>query len=156
MDEPTAWEDINPMMALAPLGGQHYVSSDLRPATSDQFRDELEACLALVVPVGMDEAARAEWLAVAWATLSHLPADLLRVGCAKARQSADHPAKIVPIITAETLDDLERRRERPRIDYAPQIAAPEVERCTPEQAREIMAEFGLRRNPLETTMNSDG
>jgi len=110
-DRETAWADINPPMVSAPRAVLPSASSArLQPATSDRFRDELEACLALVVPVGMDEAARREWLAIAWETLKHLPADLLAAGCRKAREVSDHPSKIVPIIIAETSEALERRR----------------------------------------------
>jgi hypothetical protein len=108
MDEPTAWEDINPKMALAPQAEQRLPS--LAPATSDQFRNELTACLALVVPVGMTEEARREWLLVAWETLKHLPPDILHHGCEAARKTADHPSKIVPAIIAATDDWMKSRR----------------------------------------------
>jgi hypothetical protein len=115
----------------------------LSPATSRQFRDELTACLALVAPVGMTEEARGEWLAVAWATLRHLPADLLAIGCARARESCDHPARIVPAIVAETRALIARRRAalRPADPDPPALAPPDP--CTPEQARAILEEFGL-------------
>jgi hypothetical protein len=83
----------------------------LQPATSDQFRNELTACLSLVVPVGMTEEARRDWLAVAWGTLSHLPADVLAIGCEAARKTCDHPSKIVPTILKETADVMRWRRE---------------------------------------------
>lgn len=111
MDEPTAWEDINPQTALARPQGQRLPSLDrLEPASSDVFRNELTACLALVVPVGMTEEGRREWLSVAWATLGHLPPDLLAIGCKKARESCDHPSKIVPAIIAETEQQMHWRR----------------------------------------------
>ncbi len=62
----------------------------------------------------MDEAARGEWLAVAWKTIGHLPPDLLRIGCNHARKAADHPSKIVPAIIRETDELLRRRRELAR------------------------------------------
>jgi len=91
----------------------------------------------------MSEEARGEWLAVAWATLRHLPADLLAMGCARARQTCDHHARIVPAIVAETRHALERRREalRPEPPPAHRLAPPDI--CTPEQARAILEEFGL-------------
>jgi len=106
------------------------------------FRDELTKCLALVVPAGMDEEGRAEWLAVAWETIGHLPADLLRIGCAHARKVADHPAKIVPAIIAETRELLAQRRRNAQPDRteAPQL---ESRRCTPMAAEEILKEFKL-------------
>jgi hypothetical protein len=124
MDDLTPWDDINPPMALARRDEQPCVYLDLRPATAEQFRDELESCLALVAPVGMDEAARAEWLAVAWATLQRLPADLLKRGCQAARMKADHPSKIVPIITDETDAALARRREDVSRSGPRQLAPP--------------------------------
>lgn len=86
----------------------------LQPADSETFRNELTACLALVVPVGMTEESRREWLAVAWATLSHLPADVLAYGCKKARQTCEHPSKIVPTIIAETDEMMRWRRDSVR------------------------------------------
>jgi hypothetical protein len=99
-------------MALAPQREPRLPSSDrLQPASAETFRNELTACLALVVPVGMTEEARREWLAVAWATLSHLPPDILSIGAKKARQTCDHPSKIVPTILAETQQMMTWRRE---------------------------------------------
>lgn len=108
-NEPTAWEEINPAMALAQR--QERRSPSLAPATSDHFRNELTACLALVAPAGMSEEARRDWLTVAWATLGHLPADMLSTGCKAARQKCDHPAKIVPTIIAETDQMMRWRKE---------------------------------------------
>lgn len=142
MDDPTPWEDINPPMVSAPRPAPPYAS--LEPATKRQFRDELTACLVLVVPVGMDENARSEWLAVAYETVGHLPSDLLAIGCAHARAVADHPAKIVPAIIAETADLLKGRKDsargRPSPDPLPQL---EARPCTPEEATAILDEFGL-------------
>lgn len=150
-DEQTAWEDINPTTALVRQPEQRSASLDrLRPATNIEFRNELTACLVLVAPAGMTEEARGEWLRVAWETLKHLPADLLSMGCRKARETADHPSKIVPIILAETAELMRLRREAGRdaahIPPSHQLAPADV--CTPEQAAEIMKEFGLTRNPL--------
>ena len=86
-------------------------SERLRPASNEVFRNELTACLALVAPVGMTEESRREWLSVAWKSLDHLPADLLAVGCTKARQTCDHPSKIVPTIIAETKEMMGWRRD---------------------------------------------
>jgi hypothetical protein len=119
--------------------------SGLEPATAEQFAGELTACLALVVPVGMTEEARREWLAVAWGTLKHLPADLLSAGCKEARKSADHPSKIVPAITAYAESRLEqRRRIRREFSDAPRLAAPTPDYCTPEEAAEILASLGMK------------
>lgn len=94
-------------------------SSDrLAPATDEVFRNELTACLALVVPAGMTEESRRDWLAVAWGTLKHLPADLLRAGCDEARKTCDHPSKLVPAIVAYA-EPLLRQRQRFEREYAP-------------------------------------
>lgn len=147
-DEPTdtesPWAEINPPMVSAPRPVPLATCSDrLKPASNIEFRNELTACLALVVPVGMTEDARREWLSVAWATVGHLPADLLAIGAKKARETSDHPSKIVPAILAETRDLMDRRREACRTVGIDTPRLPSPERCTPEQAREILAEYGL-------------
>lgn len=120
----------------------------LQPATRQEFAVELTACLALVVPVGMTEEARREWLSVAWQTLKHLPSDLLAAGCLQARKTADHPSKIVPAIVAYAEPRLISRRRIER-EYAtpttPALPAPEY--ITPEEASEILKQFGLKSNP---------
>ena len=139
----TPWEEINPT-ALARQPAPP--SPSLDPATPTQFRNELTACLALVVPVGMTEEARREWLAVAWETVKHLPADLLAYGAKKARETADHPSKIVPTILAEAAESLAIRREanRPTVPEARRLTAEPFTPCTPEEARAILAEYGLK------------
>lgn len=125
-----AWAEINPAMALALRPEPHWPS--LVPASPQQFRDELFACIRLVAPVGMTEDAQREWLAVAWKTLEHLPADLLAIGCKVARQTCDHPAKIVPAIVAETKEMMEgRRRNRPASVYRALPAPTPVEETPP-------------------------
>lgn len=69
----------------------------------------------------MSEENRRDWLAVAWGTLKNLPADLLSQGCAEARKTCDHPAKIVPTIVAATEGELERRRDIERMRNAPPV-----------------------------------
>lgn len=145
MDEP-AWEEINPVTVSArPPARLSPSLVRLVPATSDEFRNELTACLALVVPVGMTEEGRREWLAVAWETLKHLPADLLARGCQKARETCDHPSKIVPAILAETDQSMGWRRDAVRSsgETVPTSLA-ESDRCTPEQAAAILDEYGLK------------
>ncbi len=94
-----AWQDINPPMASAPRPEPRSTFSGR--ASPEEFATELTKCLALVVPAGMDQAARREWLAAAWEVCGHLSSDLLRHGCAHAKEVADHPSKIVPAIIAE-------------------------------------------------------
>lgn len=132
-----AWEDINPAMGLAPRQEpQSLCSARLEPATSDQFRNELTACLALVAPAGMTEEGRRDWLAVAWATLKHLPADVLAVGCQKARQTCDHPAKIVPAILEATNEMMRWRRE----SVGPTALPPPTKRSVLDRRGEAMTE----------------
>ena len=141
-NEPTAWQDINPTTALARQAAPR--SPSLAPATSEQFRNELTACLALVVPVGMTEEARREWLAVAWATVGHLPPDLLSIGCKAAREKCDHPSKVVPTILAETKEMLGWRRGSLRHEEPLRLERPDY--VTPEQAAEILREFGINKS----------
>jgi len=163
-DQETAWGDINPPMVSARPQGQLSASLErLQPATSEEFRNELTACLILVAPVGMTEEARGEWLAVAWQTLKHLPADVLAYGCAKAREACDHPAKLVPAIVRETEEMMRWRRDSVRSEggTVPQALLPEPERCTPEQAKAILEEFGLTSRfrssrDISTTPNTPG
>jgi hypothetical protein len=105
----------------------------------------------------MDEAARGEWLAVAWETLKDLPADLLRIGCAKARKIADHPAKIVPMIHAEVDDLLRYRRdaardERARLEALPAPSKRDVmDRRGQPMSRSDTAELNERLKRLGAT-----
>lgn len=96
----------------------------------------------------MTEEARREWLAVAWDTLGHLPADILASGCRKAREQCDHPSKIVATVIAETKDWMARRREIARHDEPPkQIEKPPEDPLTPEERDEmnrIMKRFRLK------------
>ncbi len=91
----------------------------------------------------MTEESRREWLAVAWQTLGHLPSDLLSSGCAKARQTCDHPAKLVPAIIDATKDWMRLRKEssRPTGDHL-RLARPDY--VTPAEASRILAEYGLK------------
>ncbi len=145
---PTPWEDINPVTVSAPRPAPLPAFSErLQPASPERFRDELAGCLALTAPVGMTEEARAEWLAVAWSTLGHLPDDLLTEGCAHARAVADHPSKIVPAIMAETTERLATRRRIANagaVSAAPRLPRPDY--CTPEEAADILEQYGLRKN----------
>jgi hypothetical protein len=87
-------------------------------------------------------------------TLSHLPSDLLERGCMKARETADHPAKIVPIIMREVDDDYQWRKRMqssgPSKSYSAALTATPVEEkkdyCTPEQAKSILQELGIKTN----------
>lgn len=133
-------------MASAPRPEQRVTCSGLAPATSEKFAVELTACLALVAPVGMTEEAKREWLSVAWATLKHLPADVLASGCRKARASCDHPAKIVPAILEATEQTMRWRRDAARWEGdVNQARLPRPAYCTPTEASSILKEFGFKR-----------
>lgn len=143
-----AWADINPpAMASARQVAQHSESSGLIPATRTEFRNELTACLALVAPVGMTEEARGEWLSVAWQTVKELPADILASSARKARETCDHPAKIVPTIMRESEEWMAMRRRMARYDdpKPEPLPQPGGERCTAEDAEAILRE--LRASP---------
>lgn len=130
---------------------QGRLSGYLAPASSTEFRDQLTACLVLTAPVGMTEDAKAEWLAVAWQTLKHLPGDLLSAGCLHARKTADHPSKIVPAIVAYAEPRLASRKRTEREcapSDAPRLAAPSY--VTPAEASEILKEFGLKTGAAST------
>ena len=116
----------------------------LKPASKQDFAAELTACLSLVAPVGMGEDERKDWLRAAC-----IPSDLLSRGCAVARRFCDHHAKIVPAILNE-VDLIWKRRRTNHSEVLAAIAkmdkpplAPE-ERCTAEQARQIIKELNLK------------
>lgn len=145
MENETAWQDINPanqLRASAPL------PACLEPASREDFGRELTKCLALVVPAGMGEDARVEWLTAAWEATGHLPADLLAIGAAKARLVADHPAKIVPAIMAEVEDLLAARKsaaeDRER-----------MERLPPPTKRDVMDRRGEAMSAEDTAELND-
>jgi hypothetical protein len=54
---------------------------------------------------------RKMWLNAAYRVLGHLPIGLLRRGCMKAMETADHPSKIVPTIVKEVGTALEDRKQ---------------------------------------------
>jgi hypothetical protein len=144
-DELTPWEEINPPMVSAQLPEQRSQSS--ANDTRTVFRNELTACLALTAPVGMTEESRREWLAVAWDTLRHLPPDVLASGARKARQICDHPSKIVPTIVSETKDQMQWKREgEAEAMRHRQLPSPKPEYVTPEEASEILEQYGLKRS----------
>ena len=121
--------------------------TSLQPASRDQFRTELTSCLILTAPSGMTKEDRNEWLKVAWGTLRDLPPDILAAGCKVARETCDHPSKIVPTIMKEAGPWLEMRRRGARYVESPvtptewQLEKPDY--ITPEQMAEIRKEFGI-------------
>lgn len=133
-------------MASAPRRELPCKSSDDDPRTV--FRNELTACLTLTAPVGMNEEARRDWFAVAWDTLKDIPPNDLARAARKARETCDHPAKIVPAIVkaVEELRPWEKiTRSRSIYDH-PQLEGPDTIRCTPEEARAILDEVGIKHD----------
>lgn len=100
----------------------------------------------LVAPAGMTEEAKRDWLLVAWDTLRHIPPDILAIGARIARQTCDHPAKIVPAIIAATADMMRREREdkAERAAERKRLAAPKPNYVTAEEATKILKQFGLK------------
>jgi predicted secreted protein len=123
----------------------------------------LSSCLTLVAGVGMSTQERDLWLTSATITLKEWPEDLIRIGVERARKVADHPAKIVPTIVAETETMLKRRKDVlgklmwiAKIEQDERWRDPledfdEADRCTPEQAAQIIAEveaeMGVKLRP---------
>jgi hypothetical protein len=135
---------------LRSYAGQALAQADekLAAATSDDFRRELTACLALVAPTGMTQDDRNEWLKVAWGTLAGIPADLLAMGASVARRWADHPSKIVTTILRE-VEPIWNQRKADRSRVLDAIAKMEPEpdtepRCTPEEAERIRKQCGIK------------
>jgi hypothetical protein len=135
------------------------IQSDLRPASRAEFAAALLPGLALVSPTGMTEADRQEWLKAAWIALDGIPLDLLKIGCIGARYS-DHPAKIVPAILRE-VEGMWKQRKASRSDILAAITKmetpplPTEERCTPEQAAEIIKRAGLKLDPDHRERSAD-
>lgn len=59
---------------------------------------ELQRCLALVRPVGMNDAAVKDWLTAAVAEINHLPPNVLAMACDEVRKTVSHHGQIVPAI----------------------------------------------------------
>ncbi|MES2295226.1 MAG: hypothetical protein V4527_18160 [Pseudomonadota bacterium] len=97
----------------------------------------------------MTEGARTEWFKVARGTVGHLPLDLLRIGCDHARKVADHPAKIIPAITAETERLFNERRRSIAEDRERQSRLP------PPTKRDVMNRRGEAMSPEDTAELND-
>jgi hypothetical protein len=75
-----------------------------------EFASVLTPCLALVGGVGMQHAARKEWLRSAYIVLGDIPPATLQRAARAAMGVADHPSKIVPAIMAEAKALMARER----------------------------------------------
>lgn len=119
----------------------------LQPLPAKAGNAELLACLTLVAPSGLTAADRREWLAVARATLSGIPGDLLQRGCRKARETCRFPSEIVPTIIDETKAAWAKRRAwlaeewaREANRNAPRLEQKEPEYVRPDEIKVILAE----------------
>lgn len=129
----------------------------LVPSGGDDFMRHLVPTLALVAPVGMNEAEKTAWFASAGAELSSVPADLLAIGCDAVRKTCDHPSKIIAGIWAAISTRLaERRSELAKVQRIMKVVNGQHERkpwepepwdesmrCTPEQANAISRQYGF-------------
>lgn len=117
----------------------------LVPASKKEGTAELLACLTLVAPTGMTAEDRQAWVAVARETLSGIPADLLREGCAYVRQHCRFPSEIVPTIMDRVGQRWEWRQwdARPRGEVralpAPQ---PKPEYVDPRELQKLIRSIG--------------
>lgn len=120
------------------------ISERLVPVGVKEGTAELMACLTLVAPTGMSSDERAQWVHVARQTLTGIPADLMKRGARAARAKCRFPSEIVPAIMAEIADEWQRRRRTAAEEGKPQPKfLPKPDRVSPEEARKIMAEYGL-------------
>ena len=126
----------------------------LKPCDQKTGTAELLACLTLVAPTGMTPEDRTAWVAVARETLTGIPADLLKAGCAKARKTCKFPSEIVPTIIAEVQGAWNWRKRRlaeeraaaanrnaPRLD-PPELVPYEETQKILKEAYEAVAEKG--------------
>lgn len=104
----------------------------------------LSASLALVKPAGMTSKEAADWMEAAFDALSHLPLHIFRDGVRAARQTCDHPSKIVPAVIAATREAMawhNRPKESPVLrlvspeTYAPKEPPPDPETLMPSLQR---------------------
>jgi hypothetical protein len=76
---------------------------------------------------------------------------MLAKGCAAARREADHPSRIIPIVTRETEEWLRVRARAVVGDRVGRGAfrVPAPDYCTGAEAAAILEEYGLRRRAGE-------
>jgi hypothetical protein len=99
---------------------------------------------------------RRAWLEAAFAALRHLPIDVIEKGCAEALRKADHPSKIVPIITAMAEPEIawRRRNAAPRPAPEPALVAPGAERPVASEIDAICKQFAVGRYARATAGNA--
>lgn len=142
-----------------------YADQRMEPTDPETVMARVSAVLALTAATGMTPGARTEWLTAAADALKGIPRDLLDRGVTVARSRVDHPRQIVPAILAEVKDAwLARRGERAalralsQLTAAPPDPSPPPARCTPDEARAIMAAHGIApgADPTRPTRMSGG
>lgn len=155
MDDLTPWEDIGgtarrelspPAAGSLPVEVRRRDIRDLVPVSRDEFFASVAPCLTLAAGVGMSPDDQDAWMEAAYQALDGIPIALLERGAEAAMRSADHPSKIIPAIMAEIGESWRWRREYRASTSAQPVAEPAEateDRCTPEQARAILKEFGL-------------
>lgn len=124
------------------------LSSQTEPARIDRaaFAAELTPCLSLTGGVGMSADDRREWLNAAYRAIGHFSLINLKHGAAEALRTADHPSKIVPVITAAVEREKASRYQpmasivRPDVTALP---APGRERPTADEVAEIAKRYGV-------------
>lgn len=147
---------ITPVVRAALPAALAEAQAMIAPALGRDFTRLVTSSLVLVAGVGMTREDSRAWQAAAAEALSGIPADLLEIGCAAAKRTCDHPSKIVPTILATVGHRWDARRadltKLRRIAAAAENVAEGVEVCSPEQAREILTEHGMRsRSEAPTT-----
>lgn len=119
-------------------------------------------CLTIVGGIGMDEAARREWLHAAWIVLEDMPHDLLKRGAREAMTIADHPSKIIPAITKATQVEWAERKARRRAeaqlrsDIAATVALTQSHRALEDANRNETTAQILARNWPTMHMHEPG
>lgn len=123
----------------------------------------LAACLSLVRPVSMSDAAAMEWINVAAVELTRFPPSVIEQACSAAKRNCGHHAKILPFVAEEcerletdfarmreaaTAIPLSRREpERRRMSFS-EILDNERWLNTPGEAQARMRGLGLSMGTL--------
>jgi len=96
-------------------------------------RVHLAACLALVRPVSMSDAAAAEWVEVAAREVAGYAPSVIEQACAVARKHCGHHGKIVPKVVEECERlEVEFRRHREQASAPPLLAKAPAPRPAPQ------------------------
>lgn len=116
------------------------LEAKLGPPDRNLVFAELTKCLVLTAPSGMSAEDRRAWLVVAFEEIAGIPACNFAAAVRHARQTADHPAKIVPAICG----------------YKPDYDAASVYRRSLDTARKRLANLDAPRLTADTASKADG